>query len=165
MADDGVPALLYTWGVASGAALELIAQVSGAVWTALKPPPPPPPVERIVELVQIEAPVVQATRPAKSSWDDLPVEEQRIHLRAQRFARVQVAEMRLQEADAVQSGRTRRNLYSALQKPIDTTRNAFDTTFFKACPSMVDYLHLELLHTLAQDDAELLGKDYPGPLA
>jgi hypothetical protein len=29
---------------------------------------------------------------------------------------------------------------------------------------MVDYLHLEMVHTLANDDAELLGKDYPGPL-
>jgi len=29
---------------------------------------------------------------------------------------------------------------------------------------MVDYLHLELLRTLANDDSDLLGKDYPGPL-
>jgi hypothetical protein len=29
---------------------------------------------------------------------------------------------------------------------------------------MVDYLHLELIRTLANDDAELLGKDYPGPM-
>jgi hypothetical protein len=29
---------------------------------------------------------------------------------------------------------------------------------------MVDYLHLELVRTLANDDAEALGKDYPGPM-
>jgi hypothetical protein len=161
---DRVPALLYTWGSGSGAALELISQVAAAVWTALEPPPPAPvplpPAERAPELVQIEAP-----RPSKPSWDEMPAEEQRIHLRAQRFARVQIAEMRLQEAAAIQSGRSKRNLYEVLRKPIDTARTRFDETFFRGCPSMVDYLHLELVHTLAQDDAELLGNDYPGPLA
>jgi hypothetical protein len=29
---------------------------------------------------------------------------------------------------------------------------------------MLDYLHLEMVRTLAQDDAELLGAEYPGPL-
>ena len=29
---------------------------------------------------------------------------------------------------------------------------------------MVDYLHLELLRTLANDDADLLGSEYPGPM-
>jgi hypothetical protein len=29
---------------------------------------------------------------------------------------------------------------------------------------MVDYLHPELVRTLANDDVELLGSDYPGPL-
>jgi hypothetical protein len=70
----------------------------------------------------------------------------------------------LQEADAVASGRARRDLYRQLRGRIDQARAAFHRTFFEACPSMVDYLHLELLHTLANDDSDLLGKDYPGPL-
>ena len=159
-ASDGVKALLYTWGVTSGAAVELISQVAAAVWLVLDPPPPPPPpAAPVPELVQIVAP-----RPAKPSWDELPPDEQRVHLRAQRFARVRIAEIRLQESEAVQSGRNRRNLYEVLRQPIDTARATFHATFFKASASMVDYLHLELLHTLAQDDAELLGNDYPGPL-
>jgi hypothetical protein len=72
--------------------------------------------------------------------------------------------LRLHESPAVQSGRARRDLYGALRRKIDDARAAFQDRFFKACPSMVDYLHLELVRTLAQDDAELLGKDYPGPL-
>ena len=63
--------------------------------------------------------------PAASAWDGLPPREQQIHLRAQRFARVQVAEMRLREADAVQSGRAQHNLYAALRQPIDAARAAF----------------------------------------
>ena len=90
--------------------------------------------------------------------------EQQIHLRAQRFARVQAAEMRLYHADVVQVGRSRRNLYEALRQPIDDARQSFRTEFFAKCPSMVDYLHLELTRTLANDDPDLFGSTYPGPL-
>jgi hypothetical protein len=85
-------------------------------------------------------------------------------LRAQRFARVQVAEMRLFHAEVVQVGRSRRNLYEALRQPIEDARQAFRARFFTGCPSMVDYLHLELTRTLANDDPDLLGSTYPGPL-
>ena len=88
-----------------------------------------------------------------------------MHLGAQRFARVHVAELRLYRAAAVQTGRTQRDLYGALRQPIDAARARFREKFFAACPSMVDYLHLELLRTLANDDSELLGKEYPGPMA
>jgi hypothetical protein len=99
-----------------------------------------------------------------SAWDRLPPEEQRIHLRAQRFARVQAAGMRLFQGDAVRAGRAGRNLYDTLRNSIDAAREAFRLSFFAPCSSMVDYLHLELVHTLANDDPDLLGNNYPGPV-
>jgi hypothetical protein len=155
---DAVPALVYAWGTVQGPAIELLTQVAAAVWTAIPLPKP--------DLLTI-APAPMAATPAASqpaaTWDDLPAAEQRTHLRAQRFARVHVAEMRLQHAEAVQSGRIRRNLYDALRQPIDTARDTFRTQFF-TCPSMVDYLDLELTRTLANENPELLGQSYPGPL-
>jgi DNA gyrase/topoisomerase IV subunit B len=165
VARDGVPALLYTWGTPhQGPAIELLAQVASSVWAALtepvpEPTPPEPAADGLVNIAP--APTEPATA---SSWDQLPLEEQRIHLRAQRFARVQVSEMRLFEPDAVQSGRARRAIYDALRTQIDTARQTFRTSFFAPCPSMVDYLHLELVRTLANDNPDLLGGDYPGPL-
>jgi len=103
-------------------------------------------------------------RASAADWESLPSEEQQLHLRAQRFARVHVAEMRLYEADAVKAGRARRELYDVLRNPIDAARAAFREQFFARCPSMVDYLHLELMRTLANDEPDLFGKDYPGPL-
>jgi hypothetical protein len=154
-ADGKVVALLYAWGKVQGVVMELFTQVAGAVWsTLIAPEPAPPPV-----LVTI-TPVT----PARPTWQSLPPAEQQLHLRAQRFARVQVAEMRLYEADAVKTGRGRRDLYEALRQPIDTARQSFREQFFSSCPSMVDYLHLELVRTLANDDPDLFGKDYPGPL-
>ena len=152
---DEVPALLCVPGSLAGSSIELLSQVGAATWGALAPPPSPAP-----ELVTI-APAAHAP---SSPWDSLSSAEQQVHLRAQRFARVQVADMRLFSGDAVHSGRARRDLYGALGPRIDTAREAFRSRFFSACPSMVDYLHLEILRTLANDDPELLGKNYPGPL-
>ncbi len=148
---DRVLALLYAWGDVQAAAVELLAQCAAAIWDQLQPPP-------IAELVKI-APAAPAAK-APSAWETLPPGEQRIHLRAQRFARVRVAEMRLREGAAVQAGRSQRNLYAALRTPIDATRAVFRSDFFASCPSMVDYLHLELVSTLANGNAELLGEGY-----
>ena len=158
VAGGGVPAVVYVWGAVEGSAIELLTQVAASVWNEIARPPAPP-------LVQI-APAPEAPAPAETSsaWERLSVEEQQIHFRAQRCARVQAAEMRLHEPEAVQAGRTRRDLYNALRKPIDAGRETFRSSFFAVCPSMVDYFHLELVRTLANDDAELLGKDYPGPM-
>ena len=156
-AGERVGALLYCWGAVQVAALELLAQAASAVWSALPVPPP-----RLVSIAVADPPPVQA-KPA-AAWEELPPAEQKIHLRAQRFARVQAAEMRLYHADVVQVGRSRRNLYEALRQPIEDARQSFRTRFFAGCPSMVDYLHLELTRTLANDDPDLLGSTYPGPL-
>ena len=87
-----------------------------------------------------------------------------LHMRARRLARVKVAEMRLYQARAVARGRAGRNLYAELRNEIDAARQQFQREFFSAGPSIVDYLHQELVRTLANDDEALLGEDYPGPL-
>ena len=99
-----------------------------------------------------------------SLMTSLSREEQDLHLRAQRFARVQVAEMRLYKSTLVKEGRTKQNIYGTLRDEIDLSREAFRVQFMGATKSMVDYFHLELVHTLANDDPALLGQDYPGPL-
>jgi hypothetical protein len=159
---DRVLALIYAWGTVQGSVIELLTQVAAAVWSAIPEPVTPS------DLIGI-APAPAAPEPAPApdaamTWESLSAEDQQIHLRAQRFARVQVAEMRLFEGDAVQSGRTQRNLYEAMQKSIDAARETFRNQFFAACTNMVDYLDLELTRTLANDDPDLLGKTYPGPL-
>ena len=90
--------------------------------------------------------------------------EQEIHARAQRFARVRVAEMRLYRAQAVKEGRESGDLFQSLRKEIESGREQFRKEFIST-PTMIDYFHVELVRTLANDDASMLGPDYPGPLA
>ena len=87
------------------------------------------------------------------------------HSRALRFARVKVAEIQLYQASQVKSGRAARDLYGALRPHIDAARGAFRENYLLPLGGVPDYLHQELVKTLAKEDAVLLGPSYPGPLA
>lgn len=88
---------------------------------------------------------------------------------AQRFARVRIAEIQLYHASAVKAGRDARDLFGALRPHIEAARDAFRDRFLTngtaAATPTADYLHAEIVHALAHDDATLLGPNYPGPLA
>ena len=173
---DKVPGLVCAWGAVEAAAVELLAQVAGEEWDRLSRAAAAAKAEAEAAAAAAEAEAAAAAAaeaaaaelvtiaPAERSWDSLPAEEQRLHLRAQRFARVRVAQWRLRDGAAVRSGRIRGDVYGELETQIEEARKGFRDEFFAPCPSMVDYLHLEMVHTLANDNAELLGKDYPGPL-
>lgn len=147
--------LLYAAGVLESAALELLAQSAGAVLEARQRPAARPAAPGLVRI---------GDAPPAAGWDALSPADRRLHLSAQRFARVQVAEMRLYRPDAVKAGRARGDLYAALQDAIDGARETFRQTFVSATPTMADYLHQELVRTLANDDPAWLGEKYPGPL-
>ena len=59
---------------------------------------------------------------AHSEWWDLSRDAQHLHLAAQRFARVKVAEMRLEMPEAVRSGKEAHNIYRSLKSRIDAAR-------------------------------------------
>jgi hypothetical protein len=143
-------------GVESSA-LELLAMTAGAFAGEHAAAAAPKPAE----LVSI-APSGQ--KPVTVAWTSLTREQQDLHQRAQRFSRVQVAEIRLYKSENVKKGRAGRSLYASLKTEIDAAREAYRNDYLAASDTMVDYLHPELVRTLANDDAELLGPDYPGPL-
>ena len=98
------------------------------------------------------------------NWETLTQEQRELHMRAQRFARVQVAEMRLYKDDAVKAGRRDANIYLRLRTEIDEARERYLAQFLDGQPHMRDYLHGELVETLAIDNPQLMGPDYPDSL-
>jgi hypothetical protein len=93
-----------------------------------------------------------------------PVSHEETNLRAQRFARVRVAEIQLYHAAAMKNGRAAGDVYAALKLQMDAAREAYRDKFLTPVNGTADYLHAEFVRTLANDDAALLGPDYPGPL-
>jgi hypothetical protein len=156
-AGDRTVALLYADGLkdeVDSNAIELAATVSASVWERRQPEPPP-------QLVTIES----APAPAEAvAWAGLSPDQQELQLRAQRFARVKVAEIQLYRAAGVRKGRIEADLYRVLKHEIDDARDAYRQQFLSDGGPQVDYIHSELLHKLANDKEELLGPGYPGPL-
>jgi hypothetical protein len=105
-------------------------------------------------------PHTSATLP---DWANLSEDQRVVHVRAQRFARVKVAEMQLSRPDACHAGRQQGNLYVFLKQEIDKARDTYRRQFM-TIPSIVDYLHIELVRTAAEGDEQKLGADYPGQL-
>jgi hypothetical protein len=105
-------------------------------------------------------PTIKAALPA---WVDLSEEQRGLHIRAQRFSRVAVAEMQLAKPQSCRAGREQNNLYLFLKPEIDKARESYRKQFM-TIPSMVDYLHLELVNTAAEGDEMKLGAEYPGQL-
>lgn len=100
----------------------------------------------------------------RRSWEELTADEQRLHLKAQRVARVKVAEIRLYNGAALGRGTFAGDIYGAVRADIDAARNEFLQSFLSKSATMVDYLHLEIMRSLANEDERLLGSDYPGPM-
>lgn len=154
---DRVAAVLYGDTDVEPSALELLAAFATAVLEGQSAAPERTGLVNIAGNAQSPAP-----RPPLNSGDK---ENEELHRRAERFARVQVAEMRLYKAQAVKDGRQNRDLYGALRDDIDRVRDHFRRDFLSASPTMADYLHVELLRTLANNDVQLLGENYPGAMA
>jgi hypothetical protein len=146
-----VAALLYADGPATELqpeALELLATVAGAMLDSRTAQP------------HLSNGLVTLAGVADAGSTDRDLD-----LKAQRFARVLVAEMRLYQDDLVKNGRAGRDLYVHLKPQIDEAREAYRGAFLAGSDATPDYLHQELVNTLANGDVEMLGQDYPGPLA
>ena len=158
-----VPSAMEMLSEAAGLKIEALKAESAVAFERatnreLKPLPSP-------ELVHIATPSVPETSGAVSTaWTDLSSDDQKLHLQAQRVARVKVAEMRLYHPDELRKGVFESNIYGALGSQIDRARADFLQTFLSKSPTMVDYLHLEILRSLAHEDDRLLGEEYPGPM-
>jgi hypothetical protein len=139
--------------------VEILTMAAGNRWQAGKETAEP------AQLIAIQG--AQEAKPKEApqqNWFQLSPQEQEIHLRAQRFARVQVAELRLYQSERVRQSRRDSNIYGVFRNEIDQAREEFRSQFVETCPSMLDYYHMELVRILANENEKVLGPDYPGPL-
>jgi len=162
-----VKSVLFATGLVQPAAIELIAGIAAIQMESLSVLP----VTQRTDLIAIggapsnrEKLATDSQPKTSQSWTDLSPDLQALHLRAQREARLRVAEIRLEHAGALRKGVETTDIYSTLREPIDAARMKFRQNYVAASPTMVDYLYLELVRGLAQENDRLLGPQFPGPL-
>lgn len=148
------------------APIELLCETAGMKLELLDAPVAV--MEDSSSLVQITPAVATQGKEQKSPelvWAELTPEDQALHLKAQRSAKVRVAQMRISESDSLRAGQQSGDIYGALRTQIDSAREEFRQAYILRSPTMVDYLHLEMTRSLAREDGRLMGRSYPGPIA
>jgi hypothetical protein len=121
-------------------------------------PPPPPPAAVIEPAAPRRRYGVDVELPVEVSGE----EEKRLHIDAQRFARLLVSEIKLYNEQKVADGREQNDLYERLREYIDRSRDMYDKRVKPEVAQRFDYFHHELVNTLALGDVAKLGTAYPG---
>ena len=158
---------------------------------AVYAPPPPEVTPEVVEEVAEthaaaqtapveEAPAVQvAEAPARApaladtqeipvpvfSVENLPAEQQELHRRANRHAKVSMQDIRLLRPKEVVQGREQRDLCTRLKNDLDKARKEYVRRFQPILEHPVDYFRHWAVEILAEGNAEALGEyPYPSPV-
>lgn len=124
--------------------------------TGVVAPPPPP------SAVQPHAPAVSTSSPVDPALDGLPAEEQELHKKARRFAKLLVDEIKLYNQSKVAEGRQNRDLYKVLREDIEKSRATYDKRYGSTPVAGAKYFDSEVVRVLADNDRSLLGSDFPG---
>jgi hypothetical protein len=83
-----------------------------------------------------------------------------VHKKAQRFARLLVDEIKLYNQAKVMEGRKNKDLYDRMKEDIDKSRTTYQKRYGNTAAGSADYFSQELIRSLAEDDASLLGNNF-----
>ncbi len=123
------------------------------------PPPPPPPVVSAPPLPPAPAPVQAAAAVAAAS-DGIAPEDEEVHKKAKRFAKLLVDEIKLYNQQKVAEGRANKDLYSRLKDDIDKSRGSYEKRYGQGAAGPADYFNKELIRILCDGDPALLGSGF-----
>jgi hypothetical protein len=95
----------------------------------------------------------------------LPTDQQDLHRRANRVAKVTMQDIKLLKPGDVQNGREQKDICIRLRGELDKARREYDRRFRTILDHPVDYFHYWLVEILADGRGEALGEyPYPSPV-
>jgi hypothetical protein len=95
-----------------------------------------------------------APAPAASDEDEL-------HKKARRFAKLLVEEIKLYNQPRVEEGRQHKDLYDRLKVDIEKSRSTYDKRYAESPVASANYFTQELIRILADNDVSLMGAGFP----
>lgn len=105
-----------------------------------------------------------AAKPA-FNLDSLPPEEQELHRRAYRVAKVSMQDIRMLRPEDVRLGRQNKDLCTRLRDDLEKAHKEYDRRFQAIQSHPVDYFYDWLVEILAGGDPQALGEyPYPSPV-
>jgi hypothetical protein len=130
---------------------------------AAAPPPPPPRVEPVPEpRVETELHVTEVgpASDAEFNVNQLTPEEQELHRRANRVAKVSMQDIKMLRPEQVRLGRENRDICIRLKDDIEKAHREYDRRFKPIMDHPVDYFYRWMVEILADGDSSALG-EYP----
>ncbi len=119
----------------------------------------------VEEVPEERAEAIAAQAPTAFDLSSLPPEEQELHRRANRVAKVSMQDLKMLHPEQVRLGRQHRDLCSRLREEIDKARKEYDRRFAAILHHPVDYFYHWMVEILAEGDSEALGEyPYPSPV-
>ncbi|MFI5113353.1 MAG: hypothetical protein ACHP9S_11030 [Terriglobales bacterium] len=89
-------------------------------------------------------------------------EEEEVHRKARRFAKLLVDEIKLYNQAKLVEGRAHKDIYARLRDDIDKSRATYDRRYGSTSATSGNYFTRELIRILANDDPSLLGDGFSG---
>lgn len=139
--------------------------------------PPPPPVEvaapapEPVPEPEPQPPPAPEPEPepapvAEFSVESLPADQQDLHRRANRVAKVTMQDIKMYKPDDVKLGRKNNDICVRLREDLDKAKKDYDRRFKPILDHPVDYFYKWLVEILAEGDPGKLGEyPYQSPVA
>ena len=90
----------------------------------------------------------------------LSSEDQEVHKKAKRFAKLLVDEIKLYNQKKVEEGKKNHDLYSRLKEDIDKSRQTYEKRWGSSAAGSANYFQSELVRILADNDASLMGAGF-----
>ena len=133
----------------------------------LAPPEPEPMIEleaepEAIELIETAAPEIASEHGFEDEFDvnQLSPEEQELHRRANRVAKVSMQDIKMLRPEQVRLGREKKDLCIRLKDDIEKAHREYDRRFKPIMDHPVDYFYRWMVEILAEGDAHALG-EYP----
>jgi len=120
-----------------------------------RPPIPPPSVE-----TDLYAPQAEPVSAAEFDINQLTPEEQELHRRANRVAKVSMQDIKMLRPEQVRLGRENRDICIRLKDDIEKAHREYDRRFKPIMDHPVDYFYRWMVEILAEGDSSALG-EYP----
>lgn len=87
-------------------------------------------------------------------------EDDAVHRKARRFAKLLVDEIKLYNKPKVQEGKKNRDLYDRLKEDIEKSRAAYEKRYGSSVTGAASYFDQEIIQNLAENDRSLLGDSF-----
>lgn len=145
---------------ASGS-MAAVASASAAPAPKAQPVAPPEPPKPAVVAPPAPEPPPAAAPVAPAPAVSVSPEDEEVHKKAKRFAKLLVDEIKLYNQAKVAEGRKSKDLYERLKDDIDKSRATYEKRYGATAAAAANYFNQEVVRILAENDASLLGSNFP----